>query len=182
MSGSDIKAIGVSFLQDVSVTSLKELADDTFRKSFEDLVHQLNADAGALWIIDKEKPEELTIAVNVGSRGSSIEGHISQELSSGLVSKAFREETVVHDEGAFRDPEKSYSVDVTLGQMTNYQIAMPFFMFGQKVGAVTAVQVSTLEAPSRNDWGFKQDCVERFSHWVAVAQRLLEYSQVRRDS
>ena len=180
MDGQDfIKSVGESFLGRLSISSLQELADETTRESFEDLIHQLNADAGAIWVLEKNELDELTIAVNVGARGSSIEGAVSQRLNSGLVSKSFREEILIHDEGTFQDPEQSVAVDMELGQRTNYQIAMPFYMFGQKVGAVTVVQISTPEKPTRNEWGFDDECVVNFQHWVAVAQRLFEYARVR---
>lgn len=170
--------IGQSFLKSVSVSRMQELAVPSSRKSFEDLLHQIKADAGAIWIVDKDQTDALTIAVNVGARGSSIEGNISQSLDRGLVCKAFREDTLVHDQGTFFDPEQSRSVDMRLGQQTNYQLAMPFFMFEHKIGAVTAVQVSTLENPLRKEWGFTDQAVEDFQHWVAVAQRLFEYECV----
>lgn len=168
------KAIGQKFLSDLSVASLQALAVESTRKSFETLLQHVQADAGAIWVVDKNATDALTIAINVGARGSEIEGHVSQALDKGLVSKAFREGSLIHDEGSFRDPEQSLSVDLELGQLTNYQIAMPFMMFGEKIGAVTVVQVSTLEKPLRKQWGYTAECVEEFRNWVVEAQRLFE--------
>ena len=176
-----VEEIGRSFIKELSVQSLQKLADQTVRESFGDLIHRLQADAGAIWVLEHNEPDELTIAVNVGEHSDSVEGNVSQGLTSGLVSKSFREETLIRDEGTFSDPEQSVSVDMKLGQRTNYQLAMPFFMFGEKVGAVTAVQISTLEKPTRSEWGFDEQCVDNFRHWVAVAQRLLEYARVVQD-
>ena len=167
------------FLNDLSVDRFSALADEAIRASFEDLVSQLGGDAGAIWIVDKSRPEELAIAVNVGARGSQIEGSVSQDLKSGLVSKAFREKLLVHDKGVFRDREQSMDVDMKLGQYTVYQIAGPFSMFGDTIGAVTIVQLSSVENAGRSDWGFDEKAVEMFANWSAIASRLFEYAVVK---
>ena len=167
------------FLNDLSVDRFGALADEAIRASFEDLVSQLGGDAGAIWIVDKSNPEELAIAVNVGARGSQIEGNVSQNLKRGLVSKAFREKRLVHDKGVFRDREQSMDVDMKLGQYTAYQIAGPFAMFGDTIGAVTIVQLSSTEKAASRAWGFDEKAVEMFANWTAVAERLFEYAAIK---
>lgn len=166
------------FLQQVSVSKLSDLADEKIRMSFEDLLHHVNADAGAIWLVGSDG-EQLTIAVNVGARGSSIEGNVSQNLDSGLVSKAFREKAIVCDEGTFRHEEQSLDVDMELGQLTAYQIASPFSMFEQTIGAVTVIQLTTAENTSRREWGFDDEASESVSRWVSVAERLFEYEALK---
>lgn len=167
-----------AFLQQDSVSKLGDLADEEIRSSFEDLLHHVAADAGAVWIVGKDN-EELTIAVNVGARGSSIEGSVSQGLDSGLVSKAFKEETMVRDEGAFRHREQSLAVDMKLGQLTAYQIACPFSMFGKTIGAVTVVQLSTPQNAGKREWGFDEEAANSVTRWVSIAQRLFEYEALK---
>ncbi len=168
-----------SFLNDLSVDRFGVLADEAIRASFEDLVSQLGGDAGAIWIVEKSKPEELTIAVNVGARGSQVEGNVSQNLERGLVSKAFREKLLVRDKGAFRDREQSMDVDMKLGQYTAYQIAGPFSMFDKTIGAITIVQLSNSQNASGRNWGFDQQAAEMFANWSTVAERLFEYAAIK---
>ena len=170
-----------SYFDTLSVESFGSLADSTIRESFDDLLGNINADAGALWIVEHDKPDELTIAVNVGAKGSTIEGNVSQGLDTGLVSRAYRELELVHDQGAFRHPEQSMDVDMQLGQYTAYQIACPFQMFDKTIGAVTVIQLSSAENAGTREWGFQDEAVTSFTRWVAVAQRLFEYARLRSD-
>lgn len=165
-----------AFHQSVSVETIGKVADEVFRHSLENLIRQTNADAGAVWVADQGKPDALTIAINVGDKGESIEGNVSQQLESGLVSRAFKESKFVHDNGVFRSADQSSDVDMQLGQFTTHQMASPFQMFGKTVGAVTAIQLTSVKKPTRREWGFDEDAVQAFHSWVSVAQRLAEYS------
>jgi hypothetical protein len=166
-------------LNQLSIDTFKELADEVTRASFGDMVRQLGGDAGAIWIVDKSKPQELVIAVNVGAQGDSIEGKVTQSLDSGLVSKAYTEKQLVHDEGAFRHPEQSMDVDMQLGQYTAYQMASPFNLFGETIGAATVIQLASTKS-ANGEWGFSKEAVQSFRTWVPVLQRLLEYSAIIR--
>ena len=167
-----------SFLQSVSVEAIGKIADQVFRKSFEELLCHCGADAGALWVVEKDAPDSLTIAVNAGDKGETIEGKVSQQLDSGLVSRAFKESTFVHDDGLFRSKDQSMEVDMQLGQVTTQQMAIPFQMFGQTIGAITVIQLSSSNGVTRREWGFKDDSVQAFQNWLPVAQRLAEYAVV----
>lgn len=168
-----------SFHQSISVETIGGVADQVFRDSLEDLIRQTKADAGAVWVADKESPDSLTIAINVGEKGDAIEGNVSQQLESGLVSRAFNEGVFVHDDGVFRPADQCLDVDMQLGQFTIHQMASPFKMFGKTIGAVTAIQLSTAtNPPAQRAWGFDDDSVRAFQCWVSVAQRLAEYSIV----
>jgi hypothetical protein len=168
-----------AFLNSVSVETVGKLADNVFRNSLEDLIRQTGADAGAVWIADEKTPDSLTIAVNVGDKGESIEGNVSQQLESGLVSRAFKEDVFVHDQGVFRSPEQSMEVDLQLGQLTTHQMACPFKMFGKTVGALTVIQLTSLKGKPRREWGFDEAAVNAFQCWAPVAEKLAEYSVVR---
>ena len=164
-----------SFLSSLSIERFNGLADSVIKGSFEDFLAQINADAGAIWIVGDQDSDEITISVNVGARGSSVEGKISQNLDSGLVSKAYRENKIIGDEGVISHSEKSFDVDAKLGQMTVHEIAGPFKLFGKTIGAVTVVQM-VIDANVKNkQWGFSENAVEMFGRWVEVAQRLFEY-------
>lgn len=168
-----------TFLQTISVASLRALVDDVFRQSFKILLEQTGADAGALWVLESANPDNLTIAVNVGDKGESIEGNVSQTLDSGLVSRAFKENVFVHDEGAFRSSDQSMDVDMQLGQYTTHQMASPFQVFGQPIGALTVIQLSSTKDAQGREWGFSDSASQAFQSWVPVAERLVEYSVVR---
>lgn len=166
----------VSFQKNISVDSFGSLADATIRQALEEIVQSLGGDAGAIWIVEPADPENLVIAVNVGSRGSSIEGEVSQNVDSGLVSKAFREGKIVHDQGAFQHPDQSAQVDQQLGQYTAYQVAAPFSMFANKIGAVTIVQLS--DGSPKRQWGFTPESVESLQRWLPAIERLFEYAVI----
>lgn len=168
-----------SFLNSVSLDSIRELANEVIKESFEDHVERLRGDAGAIWVVDQSNPEEITIAVNVGARGSSIEGSVSQNLESGLVSKAFKEEQLICDEGVLPHNEKSFDVDQELEQMTLHQIAAPFRIFGKTIGAMTVAQFVTAETCAKRTWGFDQEAKESFRRFSAVCERLFEYEVIK---
>jgi hypothetical protein len=178
MSCEKFKQETEAFLKTVSVDRVGKVVDEVFRNSFEELLRQCDADAGALWVVDHEAPSTLTIAINVGDKGEAIEGNVSQQLDCGLVSRAFNDSTFVHDVGLFRSKDQSLDVDMQLGQMTTQQMANPFKMFGQSIGALTVVQLSAINGTARRDFGFKEDAVRAFQNWLPVAQRLVEYSVV----
>lgn len=164
-----------AFLNSVSLEKVQALADEVIKESFEDLVARVGADAGAIWIVEADESSEITIAVNVGARGSDIEGEVSQDLDSGLVSKAYKQDELISDEGVIPHAEKSLDVDQQLAQMTLHQIASPFKMFGKTIGAVTVVQFVTATSGTKKEWGLSEDATESFKRWVAVAERLFEY-------
>ena len=166
----------ISFQSNISVDSFSGLADSTIRQVFEEIVQSLGGDAGAIWIVEPADPDKLVIAVNVGSRGSSLEGEVSQSVNSGLVSKAYREGTIVHDQGAFQHPDQSIQVDQQLGQYTAYQVALPFSMSGKRVGAATIIQLS--DGSPKRQWGFTPESVESLQRWAPALERLFEYAVV----
>lgn len=177
------EVVADTFLNSVSLESVRQLADSVIKESFEDLVARVGADAGAIWIVDPEQSSEITIAVNVGARGSEVEGEVSQNLDSGLVSKAYKQEQLISDEGVIPHAEKSFDVDQKLAQMTLHQIASPFKMFGKTIGAVTVVQfVTATSGAEKKDWGLREDATESFRRWVAVAERLFEYQCLKSGS
>lgn len=163
-----------NFLDSISVERVSALADSVIKSSFEDLLNRLNADAGAVWIV-AEGSDEITIAVNVGLRGDTVEGQVSQNLERGMVSKAFRDGQIISDEGLLPHSEKSIDVDCELGQMTVHQVAAPFRLFDKRIGAVTIVQTVTNANTNRKQWGFSENAVESFGRWIEVGQRLFEY-------
>ena len=171
---TDKQAAIQGFLDSISVERINALADSVIKNSFEELLAQLNADAGAVWVV-AESADEITIAVNVGLRGNTIEGQVSQKLERGLVSKAFRDDQIISDEGLLPHSEKSADVDCQLGQMTVHQIAAPFKLFDTRIGAVTIIQTVTNENTRKKQWGFNENAVESFGRWIQVAQRLFEY-------
>jgi len=171
----DNKLAVQAFLDSVSVERINALADSVIKNSLEELLVRMNADAGAVWVVEGDSAEEITIAVNVGLRGEAVEGTISQNLDRGLVSKAYREGQIIGDEGVLPHADKSIEVDAKLGQMTIHQVVGPFQMFGKRIGAATVVQAVTGENAGRKQWGFNENAVESFGRWVEVAQRLFEY-------
>ena len=166
-------------LSQISVGSFQQLADDNFRKSFDDLVRRNGADAGAIWIVEHDNPQVLTIAVNVGEKGDSIEGEVQQVIETGLVSRAYKDKEFVHDQGAFRNAEQSDSVDRQLGQFTAHQMALPFNVFGNTVGAVTLIQLATPQNVAGREWGFNEAAENSFQCWTSIAQQLIEWAVVR---
>ncbi len=159
----------------VTVEGFRELADPVIEQSFKTLLDQINADAAAVWLKDGAAGSEvLTIAYNIGGRGSELENQVSQSLDSGLVSKAFRESSTICHEGLFCHQEQSHEVDRQLHQLTAHQIAAPFSIAGNQVGAVTAVQIQDERSGNRTEWGFEHADVSAFENWVAIMERLFE--------
>ena len=182
MTIQDDKSAAVeSFLNSISIDQVSALADLVIKDSFEDLLAQLNADAGAIWVVGTDSDDEITIAVNVGLRGNAVEGNVTQKLDRGLVSKAYREGQIIGDEGILPHAEKSIDVDSKLGQMTVHQIAGPFQMFGKTIGAVTVVQTVTGSSARKKQWGFSENAEQFFRRWVEVVQRLFEYEFLKSD-
>lgn len=177
------EAVVDAFLNSLSLDSVRQLADSVIKESFEDMVAGVGADAGAIWVVDADQDAEITIAVNVGARGSEIEGEVSQNLDSGLVSKAYKQEQLISDEGVIPHAEKSFDVDQQLAQMTLHQIASPFKMFGKTIGAATIVQfVTASSGTQKKNWELREDAIESFRRWVAAAERLFEYECLKSGS
>lgn len=169
-----------SFVASPALTTFQKLADSFVRESFEKLLVKIQGHAAAYWLIDRQdEVDGLTIAVNVGDRGEEIEGEIFQPLDHGLVSEAFNKNETICHQGMFRPKKQSVEVDRELGQVTSHQIAAPFEMFGQKIGAVTVIQSLAAGVAQGTDWGFDQPAIDEFNDWVRLSERLLEYNFVR---
>jgi hypothetical protein len=172
-----------SFVASPTLTTFQKLADSFVRESFEKLLGKIQGHAGAYWLIDRQDDVEgLTIAVNVGDRGAEIEDKIFQPLDHGLVSEAFNKNETICHQGLFRPKKQSVEVDRELRQVTSHQIAAPFEMFGQKIGAVTVIQSLSGGVAKGTDWGFDQPAIEEFNNWVRLSERLVEYNFVRQIS
>lgn len=183
---SELKGLNVNvekLVESPAVDQFCNWADSLVRRAFENLLSQIQAHAGAFWIpVEYEGKPCLVIAVNVGDRGSEIEGTVFQSLDSGLVSKAYRDAEVVCHQGIFKHSQQSAEVDKELAQLTAHQIAAPFFLFGHKVGAVTAIQSMAGGIAHRTKWGFDQDAIDQFKIWVEISQRLFEYNVLRQSA
>ncbi|MEM9410515.1 MAG: hypothetical protein AAGA30_05345 [Planctomycetota bacterium] len=167
--------------EEINVSNLKSLADDVIEKCMEQLISHVNGHAVAVWMPEsKDGQEVLTIAYNVGGKGSDVEGIISQSLDDGLVSKSFKEAQVVCHKGFFKHKEQSSDVDKQLGQMTAHQMASPFNLFGLTVGAITVIQTLGAGVENHADWGFDDQDVRHFTVVVAIIQRLFELNLIRR--
>lgn len=161
--------------------NFRSLVDDVIEKGAENLLDQINGHALAIWLKCQQSGDEvLTIAYNVGEKGSTLEGVVSQSLTGGLVSKAFKENKVVCHQGLFKHKEQSQAVDKALGQMTAHQIASPFTLFGATLGAVTVVQTLAAGIEHHSEWGFTNDDILHFATGVEVLQRLFELNIIRR--
>ena len=184
MSHSDLKTA----LDRASQSSAASLTTDTFRSltdavienTFSNLNQLINGHATAVWLPEQRESETvLTIAYNVGARGHEIEGVISQSLDKGLVSKSYQEgETICH-QGFFKHREQSSTVDQELGQITAHQIAAPFALFGQTIGAITIIQTLASGLEQQSEWGFDEDDVSMFQSGVEAIQRLFELNVIR---
>ena len=164
--------------QALSLDNIRTVADEVIESGFENLLKFIHCDSAAIWLKNPAE-DKLTIAFNVGGRGKELEGQVSQSLDSGLVSKAYREQQMICHQGIFNHKEQSSQIDMELGQMTAHQIAAPFKLFGQLVGAVTAVQIISSEKPRTSGWGFDDEMCHRFTNWVQVAERLFELNLLK---
>ena len=169
-----------AFVEAPTMETFQNLADSLIRDSFEFLLNQIAAHAGAYWLIgEKDGVRGLTIAVNVGDRGKELEGNVFQPLAHGLVSEAFNRNELICHQGLFRHKKQSDDIDKELGQVTSHQISAPFSMFGHLIGSVTAIQSLSGGVSKHTKWGFDQMAIDRFQDWVNVSQRLFEYNFVQ---
>ena len=170
-----------SFLASLQRASLPSLADQVIESSILNLQKLINGHAIAIWLPETRDGEEvLTIALNVGERGHEIEGEISQTLEHGLVSKSFLEKETICHQGFFKHREQSVRVDQELGQVTAHQIATPFSLFGQTVGACTVIQTLASGLEQQSDWGFDENDVTLFRNGMESIERLFELNIIRK--
>ena len=175
-----IQSTIASFSTIVSDELIHELADPTIERCFLNLLDHIQAHAAAIWLKQPgDKGDVLSIAYNVGGRGSAVEGTVRQPLDRGLVSKAFRERKTICHQGIFKHKEQSIDVDLKLGQMTAHQIAAPFDLFGAPIGAFTAIQTLDAGIKPDSEWGFETTDIEHFETWVEMIQRLFELNYLR---
>lgn len=169
-----------NFIETPCINLFRGLADAQTRKSFGFVLGQIQAHAGAFWLVSEQDGQRgLTISVNEGDRGPEIEGKVFQPIDKGLVCEAFsKNETVCH-QGVFRHDKQSDDIDKELGQVTAHQIAVPFSMFGKAIGAVTAIQSLASGISHHTQWGFDQDAIDTFENFVRLSERLFEYNLIR---
>ncbi len=177
---SAIEAAAQSFLSGLSVDSFQTLSDKVIDGCMKNLMNQVNGHAAAVWVHQSsDEGEVLTIAYNIGEKGRDVEGVVSQSLDSGLVSKAYKDlETICH-QGFFKHKEQSAEVDKELGQITAHQIAAPFQLFGQTVGAITVIQTLATGVAQQSEWGFDESDVSVFKDSAEAIQRLFELNAIR---
>jgi hypothetical protein len=179
-SKQSIQSTIASFSTIATDELIHELADPTIERCFSNLLDHIHADAAAIWLKQSsDDGDVLTIAYNVGGRGSDIEGVVRQPLDRGLVSKAFRERKTICHQGIFKHKEQSAEVDLKLGQFTAHQIAVPFDLFGKPLGALTAIQTLDAGIKHDSDWGFKAEDIKHFETWLEIIQRLFELNYLR---
>ena len=168
------------FVKAITVDNFKELSDKVIENCVDNLIVGVNGHAVAFWLPEQKAGEDvLTIAYNVGDKGPDVEGVISQPLDKGLVSKSFTEKTTVCHQGFFKHRDQSSSVDKELGQITAHQIASPFQLFGETVGAITVIQTIRAGLEQNSEWGFDDNDVQHFEEDVQVVQRLFELNVIR---
>ena len=118
-------------------------------------VAKISAHEGSIWIVDSDN-EQLVICYNT----AELARHFSQPLSTGLVSKAYKEDRPVHHKGLKRYQGASSAIDDQHAQKTQHQISVPFYLAGKLCGALSAVQLSSdFHSLPRADvkWGFDDD-------------------------
>ena len=175
-----INEAAVAAEANLDLDALKSLSDDVIEGSIENLNELVSGHATAIWMREEKDGEEvLTIAYNVGGKGEEVEGVVSQSLDSGLVSKAFNDDETICHQGFFKHKEQSSSVDKELGQITAHQIATPFKLFGQGVGAVTVIQTLAAGIEANSEWGFENSDIENFEAHVRVLERLFELNVIK---
>ena len=133
---------------------------------------EIGGHEGSIWIID-EKKQQLVTCYNT----EELARHVSQDLGSGLVSKAFNEETPIHHKGLKRYHDSSSSVDEKLAQKTQHQISVPFYVGGKLCGAVSVVQLSSdFHSDPRKDvpWGFSDDALPAVAATATVIAEGIE--------
>lgn len=178
--GSAINDAAVAAVNNLNLDTLKSLTDSVVQGSIENLNDLVNGHATAIWIRENKQGDDvLTIAYNVGVKGEEVEGVVSQSLDSGLVSKAFKNEKTICHQGFFKHREQSTDVDKELGQVTAHQIATPFKLFGQSIGALTVIQTLAAGVENNSEWGFDAEDIENFEAMVRVIERLLELNVIR---
>ncbi len=135
-------------------------------------LHNMGGHEGSIWVVDKPGQQLVTCYNTL-----ELQRHVCQDLSSGLVSKAFNEERAVHHKGLHRFQDSSGQVDETLEQKTQHQISVPFYICGQLCGALSAVQLSSdFHSAPREDvpWGFKDDAIPLLAAAAAVIAEGIE--------
>jgi hypothetical protein len=170
-----IRDQGRLFTDSIQPPAVRELIDRRIETSFELILRQISAHAGAIWIKPSDR-DVLVIAYNAGSGGKSVENVVEQPLDSGLVSKAFHERKTICHQGAFTHAEKSDRIDRQLGQLTAHQIAVPFCLLDVHCGVMTAIQTYGEGVSRKTRWGFEDDAVALFESFVDVTSGLMEYN------
>jgi len=154
--------------------TLQSLADEFIREHLLFEMKRIGGDAAAMWVPDhRDGKDGLMIAVNVGSKGTSIEGVVFQPFGQGLLCAAYSENRIICHQGIFQHRQQSAQVDKQLHQVTAHQIACPLDLFDQRAGAATVIQSSGGEF--RTKWGFDQNDIDSFVRAIKVCQRFLEY-------
>lgn len=145
------------FAKNHDFIGLRQLMSVAVPTLFCQTVKEIGAHEGSIWLLDSGQ-QELVICYNTEDTG----WHVRQPLSSGLISKAYKEERPVHQKGIKRYEDASELVDQGLYQRTQHQISIPFYVCGRTCGVLSVVQLSSdFHSDVREDvpWGFKEDAI-----------------------
>ena len=161
-------------VESLTVSSFRKLLDSPLRRFAAGAFKLANASEGSVWFPD-EKKEKLLVAWNSGSQARSLEQHVHQPLSAGLISAVYKDGRSVHENNVKTSGSHSQWIDIYLGQETLSLMARPLYLAGVRVGVVSCVQ---LGSPSHSQCGFKPCEQREFEQFSVLLGRLLEWNLI----
>jgi hypothetical protein len=138
------------------------------------LLHAIPAHHVGFWLADPAG-DKLSLVVDRSTQGwSEHPGPVCISMGKGLVSKTYLEGSTEIDDGPYRRRESSGIVDEALNQSTACQLSVPFNLNGQRIGVMTAVQLSNEGTPLTGRWGLSKDGQPLLEGFAKVISTLIE--------
>lgn len=146
-------------IEGLSLDELHTLGDSSVRHLLSLFTPLTSAHEIAVWAKDPNAEKLVPIIDTAGSDGN-FEMRVSQDLSHGIVSRVYTERTSYLDKGLWRSKERSKNVDNLLHQITQNEMCVPFYLAGQLLGVMSAVQLTDQKHAAPSNWGFKPEHLE----------------------
>ncbi len=142
----------------------------------------ITADEGTLWLID-DAETQLVPAFNTGPSAEVILARHRQPLDEGLIGMVFVNGQSMVENDAHLNENQSKRLDRMLGCQTRSLIAVPYHLFGRRLGVASFVQLDDprAEAPATSR-SFNPGHLEEAENLVSLMARLAERKLLVEDS
>ncbi len=139
-------------------------------------LRQIQADEGTLWLINQEE-SHLVPVYNSGPNAESILERHRQPLDEGLIGMVFVNGQSMVENDTHLNENQSKRLDRMLGLRTRSLIAVPYHLFGKRLGVASFVQLDDPGAKQPLEGrSFNPNHLEEAENLISLIARLTEHA------